>query len=73
MRRIHNAERIQRGCAFCADCTWIDKKPHDRVRACPYDVCPYRQLDKTKKYDDYLKSIGADTMYSVLKSLGMSL
>lgn len=72
MRKIHNAERIQRGCAFCADCGWIKKKL-DRVRGCPYDVCPYHQLDKVKRYDDYLKSIGADTMYMLLKSLGMNL
>jgi hypothetical protein len=46
------------------------KKPYRRSE-CPYDKCPYHQLDGFKTYTDYLKSIGADNITKLLMTAGL--
>ena len=53
-RIVTQAERDQRGCQFCEDSYkgWM----------CPYEVCPYTEMDGFTKYEDYIKSIGSESM-----------
>lgn len=45
----------QRGCNFCTD---KRKRKIDGVvkSYCPYDMCPYRELDGFKSYEDYYQN-----------------
>ena len=66
MRLISNEERIQRGCAWCADLQMKNKR-----RMCPHYECPYHELDEFKNYGEYLKSKGSNTMTAILRELGL--
>lgn len=58
-RLLNTKERNQRGCDFCEDC----HKKH----WCPYEVCPYTEMDGFTKYQDYLKACGGDSVCQLLK------
>lgn len=51
MRRIELEEKKQRGCGYCL---------HYRTGAgksyCPFDECPYHELDNVTSYEEYLES-----------------
>ena len=66
MRKIHNEDAVKRGCRHCADSV----KPKGKTRRCPYDECPYHELDKFESYGEYLKSIKEDPVSKFLKLLG---
>lgn len=55
MRIIPYAEKVQRGCTYCA---FVDKAEEYGVirEACPYNECPYRELDGFATYNEYLKA-----------------
>lgn len=48
MKKIKAAEKRKRGCDYCADVIGRWK--------CPYEECPYKELDKYSTYGQYLKS-----------------
>ena len=52
MRKIHNADAAKRGCRWCADSI---KPTGNSVRRCPYDECPYHEMDKYETYQEYLE------------------
>lgn len=54
MRILRRKEQTKRGCLYC---TQMEKKMYGgRLSTfCPYDKCPYHELDGYKKYTDYLK------------------
>ena len=56
MRIIPYAETVKRGCKYCA---FVDKTLGDdgkMKKACPYEECPYRELDDYKTYNEFLKA-----------------
>ncbi len=70
MRRIHNAERKQRGCNYCAHAIPPEQDGRSyKCRACPFDECPYHELDEVKSYSHYLKRYGDLTLGALLLSL----
>lgn len=72
MRFIHNKERVQRGCTYCTDAVIVSRKKGDyRNRKCPYDECPYHELDGFETYGDYLKSTGSTSLTVLFKELGL--
>lgn len=71
MRIVHNKERYKRGCAYCADALMIKDKKGQNRRACPYNECPYQELDEFKNYGEYLKAKGSDTMSAIMRELGL--
>lgn len=58
-RIVTQAERDQRGCQYCEESRngWM----------CPYEVCPYTEMDGFTKYQDYLKSTGGESVRKLLR------
>ncbi len=63
MRNLKEAELKKRGCIYCIDCKkGKGSRGREKIRTglthhvCIYDSCPYHELDKYKRYSDYLKS-----------------
>ena len=55
VRMIPLYEKRQRGCQYCENVKETTR--YDSIRtACPFEECPYRELDKHKSYESYLKS-----------------
>lgn len=55
MRKISSAERFKRGCTYCAYSELIEYYDQ-KLRGCPFEECPYRELDEFDTYEDYLKA-----------------
>lgn len=51
MRVVTKKEIKKRGCYYCLD--YVKKK---RGKVCIHHECPYHELDKYRKYKDYLKN-----------------
>lgn len=75
MRQLGRAEISQKGCEYCkhkgnevikAD-SWYKKKSH----VCPFDTCPYTELDGHASYIDYLEANNMN-FYYVHKERSMS-
>ena len=59
-RLIRQDEQKARGCHYCA---------HTRGGWwCPYEFCPYHELDNYVKYQDYMKANGA-TVPQIIRKL----
>ena len=71
MRELKQAEQTKRGCKLCADVEKIAKKGKYPRRHCPYDKCPYHELDGFKTYKDYLISVSDDPVSNIIKELGL--
>jgi len=65
MREIDREEKVKRGCEYCKDITKKKKKkfygkaatPHLVIgEYCPYDECPYKELNNHDTYGEYLKN-----------------
>ncbi len=52
MRYVSMKERQKRGCIEC-----IHKRMRSKGISCPYDRCPYRELDKYDSFDDFVQEI----------------
>lgn len=71
MRPINNAERKKRGCEYCHNMiprhlegkTW---KP----RRCPYEECPYHELDASQSYDQFMLNTDSMGIVRALEALG---
>lgn len=55
-------EKLQRGCNYCANSSktkgYINKETGGYVKVntiCPYDKCPYTELDGYSSYSEYLR------------------
>lgn len=70
MRRIKTPERVKRGCLYCTDAVLV---PHfgSHLRHCPYEECPYREMDNYASYIKYLKATGGDTLVELLRMAGI--
>jgi hypothetical protein len=57
MRKLHRDEMYKRGCIYCLDV--VKKKTYgQRETMCPFDKCPYDELDEFRTYNEYIKSKG---------------
>ena len=50
MRYVSMKERQKRGCLEC-----IHRRMRRKGVSCPYDRCPYRELDKYDRYEDFVQ------------------
>lgn len=67
MRYLYDAEKVKRGCRYCADA--IRKKVRtvagangqttevEATKYCPYAQCIYHELDKCRSFAAYLKKM----------------
>jgi hypothetical protein len=71
MRRLHNKERYQRGCDFCIDKVKCKTVANKQVMSrCPYDECPYHELDGINTYDEFLKASSSVGLLKLLDAFG---
>ena len=61
MCRLSEEEKRKRGCIYCADIKKVKGYHVGQVYikahlTCPYDICPYGELDNFNAYKDYLQS-----------------
>ena len=74
MRPLADCNPKKRGCLLCADMIKVPSL-HDKAfqsKACPYNKCPYHELDDFKTYADYdrhAKKEGQRQMESWLKKV----
>lgn len=61
MRMLTNKEMRQRGCAYC--------KHIKHVRHCPYEMCPYRALDKVQRFEDYCQLLPTSELRKLFKNV----
>lgn len=58
MRKMNKALKRKRGCAYCTEMIpWMLQGRTRKGSKCPYDECPYHELDNTENYDEYADSI----------------
>ena len=58
MRILPTQEEIKRGCDYCAHVNDYCAHVNDTVKkVCPYDECPYHELDEFDTYSEYLKRL----------------
>lgn len=61
MRFVTDCNPNKRGCYLCADVAKIKfvrgGKYVVTAKACPYDVCPYHELDDAKCYSEYDRQV----------------
>lgn len=69
MRKLLLTDKRKRGCDFCTGMIPWDKTPFNRS-GCPYDKCPYHELDDTETYGLYLRKHGDMTVDQLLKAMG---
>ena len=55
MRMVPYFEKKQRGCMYCNHMKAKEFGKEIRT-ACPFDECPYHDLDKYKTYDEFMAS-----------------
>jgi len=54
VRIIGKKELKKRGCNYCLH-KGLTKVEEKKFSTCPYDVCPYKVLDKYNSYEEFLK------------------
>lgn len=75
MRFLRVAEVKQRGCKYCTHCKRTTGR---RIKGelniqCPFDECPYHELDKYKSYSQYLKSDESKIVFNIIPRLNKRL
>ena len=71
MRAIRDSVRLQRGCDYCADMIKPNRDGGKYTpRQCPYDECPYHELDDIEKYAEYLQKTDNDGLIKALEDMG---
>ena len=70
MRRIMLDCKHQRGCGYCLDFIPSEGRGSWQTKSkCPYDECPYHELDSVRSYEEYIKSISDVTFGKLLRLL----
>lgn len=57
MRTIHIDRKKKRGCGYCLDFIPCEKMLGRKKSKCPYDECPYHELDEVNTYDEYVDGV----------------
>ena len=60
MRFISDCNPNKRGCYLCADITRVKCNVNGNMvtrKVCPYDECPYHELDHVENYMQYDKQV----------------
>lgn len=73
MRALDKKEMTKRGCVYCMDvakeCFPDTLHPKCKKWACPYEECPYHELDDFDSYSQYLKSSEASSLKRILHAM----
>lgn len=72
-RLIRDRERKQRGCIYCLDMQTTGDGTNIAGRYCPYEECPYHELDKYETYDEYMKATDLKGFAKALEALGLTM
>ena len=67
MRVLKESETYQRGCWLCADLHKV--RGGRRVNHCPYEECPYHELDSVKTYGEYMRKTKSSRLARALAEL----
>ena len=67
MRALKESETHQRGCWFCADLHKV--RGGKNVNRCPYEECPYNELDNVKTYGEYMSKTKSSGLARALAEL----
>lgn len=57
MKKITFRERDKHGCWDCVDKVLCGRDGYK----CPYETCPYQEIDEYDSYDEYLEETKGDT------------
>lgn len=61
MRSIVDCNQNKRGCYLCADVVKMKFMRNGKyvvtAKCCPYDKCPYHELDNVKSYSEYDRKV----------------
>lgn len=58
MRTVLLDRKHKRGCGYCLDFIPWEKIGNTRTKSkCPYDECPYHELDDVKTYEEYVDGV----------------
>lgn len=73
-RHVTDKEKKKRGCVYCMDALTTGNKQSTYYigRFCPYEECPYRELDKYDDYGDYIKATDLNGFVKALEAFGLS-
>ncbi len=75
MRYIIDLNSNKRGCEICADVVKAKRHYNGETtypKACPYDECPYHELDDVKNYSEYdkrMKKLGGNIIDELAKKI----
>lgn len=76
MRNVVDCNPNKRGCYLCADVVKHKFKRNGKyiviAKMCPYDECPYHELDDVKCYSEYdkrVKKTGRNLLEAWLKKV----
>jgi hypothetical protein len=70
MRPLTDKGIRKRGCYYCADKERMyDDKKRSYVNLCPYDKCPYHELDDVKTYGEYIQKTDESGLARALAEL----
>lgn len=73
-RHITDKEKKKRGCIYCMDTlTGSQQGSYYVGRFCPYEECPYRELDKYDSYGDYIKDTDLRGFAKALEAFGLAM
>lgn len=67
MRELTQGEILKRGCRYCADKQrMLDCR---KISHCPYEECPYHELDNVKTYGEYIHKTNTSGLARALAEL----
>lgn len=73
VRVVTSAEKRKRGCVYCVDNVREENSRGINVgRYCPFEKCPYSELDKYKTYEQYIRSTDLSGFAKALEALGLT-
>jgi hypothetical protein len=69
MRYLTKREIYKRGCIYCLDKSQVHDHRGGVISQCPYDKCPYHELDNVKTYGEYIQKTNKSGLARVLANL----
>lgn len=73
-RNVTDKEKKKRGCIYCMDTLTAGSKQSTYYigRFCPYEECPYHELDKYDSYGQYIKATDLRGFVKALEAFGLT-
>ena len=67
MLLIDAKQSRRRGCIYCAD--YVVVRMRGKRMVCPYDECPYHEMDGYHSYSEYLRKLGPDSVKRIFRRM----